>query len=178
MNSSDKTSKKVLPKTTLASLSNIQNHGNNLQPVKSVAEFLHRIRNIIKSYGNEQKNNFLFRGQVNEKWNVETSAYRRLIKRRGSAQVTEGVEWNYNRGLIQQYKLADFHSGNLSEIMKMDLGILAQLQHNGAATSLIDFSDNATIALWFACKNAKEKDGNNNNGKVFILYTGKENEFE
>jgi hypothetical protein len=32
-----------------------------------------------------------------------------------------------------------------------DLEILGDLQHNGAATCLVDFSKNLLISLWFAC---------------------------
>ena len=38
-----------------------------------------------------------------------------------------------------------------------DLEILAELQHIGAATCLIDFSHSVLVALWFACqKSSKE----------------------
>ena len=115
---------------------------------------------------------------------VETSAYRRL---KGEAKqeevleegITEEDELYYNLGLIQQFKHADFHSNYKSKIMQLDLGILAQLQHQGAATSLIDFTDNAMTALWFACKKSINSVGNdNNNGKVFILSTDGENKFD
>ena len=59
--------------------------------------------------------------------------------------------------------------------MEKDLSILAQLQHQGAATSLIDFSDNPLVALWFACKKNLNQDSSN--GKVFILSTGNESKF-
>ena len=48
-----------------------------------------------------------------------------------------------------------------------DLELLAELQHFGAATCLIDFTYNALIALWFACRKSipdPEKDG-----KVVVL---------
>ncbi len=37
--------------------------------------------------------------------------------------------------------------------------ILAQLQHEGAATGLIDFTEEPMVALWFACREYPEKDG-------------------
>lgn len=42
-----------------------------------------------------------------------------------------------------------------------DLEILADIQHNGGATCLVDFSKNLLTALWFACSNEKDdkKDG-------------------
>ncbi len=48
-----------------------------------------------------------------------------------------------------------------------DLRRLATLQHWGAATGLLDFTESALVALWFACEDASDKDGN-----VFILDIG------
>ena len=39
-----------------------------------------------------------------------------------------------------------------------ELEILADIQHNGGATCLIDFSKNILIALWFACQNDFDND--------------------
>ena len=40
-----------------------------------------------------------------------------------------------------------------------DLDILAQLQHHGAATGLIDFTFDPLVALWFACSDFDADDG-------------------
>ena len=40
-----------------------------------------------------------------------------------------------------------------------DLQLLAQLQHHGAATGLIDFTLDPLVALWFACDPEQEADG-------------------
>lgn len=40
-----------------------------------------------------------------------------------------------------------------------DLELLAQLQHQGAATGLIDFTLDPLVALWFACVGHPESDG-------------------
>ena len=47
-----------------------------------------------------------------------------------------------------------------------DLELLAELQHYGAATCLIDFSRNALVALWFACQQSSRGEAN---GKVFAV---------
>ena len=139
------------------------------EPIGSISDFLEAINNII---GDKNESKLLFRGQEDEMWKVETSAYRRL---KTEASHTEEDELHYNLGLIEQFKHEDFHSDYKSKIMQLDLGILAQLQHMGAATSLIDFSSNPLVALWFACKKRREPDSN---GKVFILSTGGESHFE
>lgn len=40
-----------------------------------------------------------------------------------------------------------------------DLNILADIQHNGGATCLVDFSKNILTSLWFACNNDLKSDG-------------------
>ena len=140
--------------------------------VKTLSGFLKQIDMIIKS---DTKKKFLFRGQENKRWEVETSACRRSKEEWNSDPMSEVNELYYNIRLIQQYKHADFHSRYFSEISKQDIGILAQLQHNGAATSLIDFSYNPLVALWFACQESPEAD---NDGTVFSLDITDEKTFE
>ena len=51
-----------------------------------------------------------------------------------------------------------------------DLEILAEFQHYGAATCLMDFTHNALVALWFACKkNSKDA---SKDGKVVAVRPG------
>ena len=161
------------------------------KPIRSIKEFIVKLED-------RREDSFLFRGQSNAAWDVESSAYRRLKKkfvRDGKGHVPEKQEKDYNIELISQAKMEDFYSESVSDIAKSQLGILAQLQHNRAATSLIDFSANPLVALWFACqesflsKNDNKKEGQTNinnkdsdnqeynkksNGKVFILNTTKE----
>lgn len=47
-----------------------------------------------------------------------------------------------------------------------DLEILGDLQHNGAATCLVDFSKNLLVSLWFACGGNTQQE----TGKDGILY--------
>ena len=175
MNSPDKTSKIGSISNDYNSLGNRQNPISNPPIISSVSEFLVHINKIIKP-DTAKGSKFLFRGQENKKWKIETSTYRRLKKESKHKSVSEEHELYYNIRLIEQFKQGDFHSGYSSEIMKLDLGILAQLQHLGAATSLIDFSDNPLVALLFACKTSSESDSND--GKVFILSTDDELKFE
>lgn len=46
-----------------------------------------------------------------------------------------------------------------------DLEILGDLQHNGAATCLVDFSRNVLISLWFACGGIKSSSSTDNDMK-------------
>lgn len=54
-----------------------------------------------------------------------------------------------------------------------DLEILGDLQHNGAATCLVDFSRNVLISLWFACggiKSSSSTDNDMNSEDAGVLY--------
>jgi hypothetical protein len=66
-----------------------------------------------------------------------------------NAAVTENVMREYERRLLSVARLAGH--GNTGRDLS-DLELLAKLQHHGAATRLVDFTRNASIALWFACR--------------------------
>ncbi len=146
-------------------MSNNKNNGS----VENVKDFLEHINKIVKPE-TQKASKVLFRGQESAEWPIETSAHRRLRGKSNEKIISEEQELYYNIRLIEQFKHGDFHSPNSSEMMKNDLGILAQLQHQGAATSLIDFSDNPLVALWFACQESP-KSVSDHNGQVFILST-------
>lgn len=53
---------------------------------------------------------------------------------------------------------------------KSDLDILADLQHNGTATCLVDFSYNFFAALWFACNTVEKQTNKKDDGYDGLLY--------
>ena len=106
---------------------------------------------------------YLFRGVKNETYKIEASASRRLPEEYGS---------NPNRLLrINEQLIEDARSGGHDEKdvrTLSDLELLAELQHFGAATCLIDFTRSALAALWFACESGTKKE-NGANGKVVAV---------
>ena len=97
----------------------------------------------------------VYRGQSNAGWGVTSGAYRRLEH----PHPTSAILLEYNKNLIKRSRR--YHE-ELKETIT-DINLLARLQHYGAATSLVDFTKNALVSLWFACQN-KSTDG-----KVFCL---------
>ena len=108
----------------------------------------------------------VYRGQPEASWELHSGALRRLRDAYGE---------DLPRNEDELRKLVDrYHSEQLILPMKVldgsalpDLQRLAVLQHQGAATGLLDFTEYPLVALWFACAESFDKDG-----RVFVLDIG------
>lgn len=126
-----------------------------IREVKTINELLDQ----IKTWSGD----FIYRGQANADWKLKSGAIRRL-----EAEWKEypelSVVMDYIRELIDNAKSLGLEFHGRLEGKSCDLKILAELQHNGAATKLLDFSKNILIALWMACSDEAEADG-----KIFAV---------
>ena len=125
---------------------------------------LPRVRSLngfLKWAAKFESGQFLFRGVSNTTYGIQASASRRIEKEdRNPAQLLK-----VNQDLIDKARLLGHDRQDGHHLS--DLELLAQLQHYGAATCLIDFTRNALVALWMACqRNTRHK---NANGKVFAV---------
>lgn len=103
---------------------------------------------------------YLFRGVSDEKYEIEASASRRLEKNGSDpAKLLE-----INREMISDARLEGHDKKNGQRLS--DLELLAELQHYGAATCLIDFTYSAQVALWMACRRRSKW---NVHGKIFAV---------
>ena len=108
----------------------------------------------------------VYRGQADADWEPESGAVHRLRKANGEdLPVDEGELRNL---------LAEYHRERLIMPMQVidgadlsDLQRLSVLQHQGAATGLLDFTENPLVALWFACTEEPDRDA-----RVFLLDVG------
>ena len=108
----------------------------------------------------------IFRGQSDQEWGLNSSAYRRLKKESEPLTLIEYL----TKVLIEPARSEGYAHQQNKELN--DLELLAKLQHNGAATCLIDFTANFHIALWFACVDDKT------DGKVFVVNRGNTQNFK
>ena len=104
---------------------------------------------------------YLFRGVPNDDFKIEAAAYRRLPKLSGNLSKLLEI----NKRLIEDARSLGHDQKNGQQLS--DLELLAELQHFGAATCLIDFSRSALVALWFACQQRTTEQ--ETNGKVFAV---------
>ena len=124
--------------------------------ITSVAEFQARLQEL-----EADEAGFLYRGQADAVWPVSCSAARRLTQdptKPIEDQLINSPLVGYLEFLIAKARMRGFLPPGFSETSP-DLELLAQLQHQGAATGLIDFTRQPYVALWFACNDAYEKDG-------------------
>lgn len=130
--------------------------GNVPMKISTVSEFL-------ECLGDEGASppECLYRGQADSEWRVDCSAIRRL-----EASTDQEMVLQLSGHLLMGYldvllREGSRYIGTCPELPSgsSELDLLAQLQHQGAATGLIDFTLNPLVALWFACTGNTDKDG-------------------
>ena len=132
---------------------------NENRRVKDVVEYLKEVSEVKAKWPNST---LAFRGQENEEWLLESSAERRLKASLPSQEeITDPLFLEYNEDLIKKCRLKNYDNREQKQLY--DLELLANLQHHGAATCLIDFTRNALVALWFASQKSDA------DGKVFVV---------
>lgn len=152
---------------------------NTPTEISSLTEYI----NLIDQLTNPGAS-YLYRGQENAEWQVNSSAYRRLLKMQTSVE-TSSLEIQTDADTDSFPKQADAETGLLADLFTCylkqivdevqlkypstyrnltPLECMAHLQHNKVATGLIDFTFSPLVALWFACDNQEDT-----KGKIFIL---------
>ena len=129
-----------------------------MTPSKVIARILGQSANMDRA---------VFRGHGKASWKLHSGAVRRLKEKHGK-QILEDTEKlrdlldkYHKKYLIRPMQIID--GKDMSDIQRLSI-----LQHQGAATGFLDFTENALVALWFACDEKPEKDG-----AVVILDIGK-----
>ncbi|WP_165027011.1 FRG domain-containing protein [Dysgonomonas sp. ZJ279] len=137
--------------------------------IQSVKDYMDKVSIYIKSVTVDgYKPRLLFRGQENKDWEVESGFYR--VKK---DELISKSDSQINRIMI------DYHKQYLSEIHKREtthlplknmskLSIIAEAQHLGGKTAIIDFTENPLVALYFACKQTTKK---GSIARIFVLDT-------
>lgn len=106
-----------------------------------------------------------YRGQAKAGWELRSGAVHRLQRAYGDHILDDE---NGLRRLV-----TDYHKDLIGRMEVIDgermpgWQRLSILQHQGAATGLLDFTESPLVALWFACQEEPDEDG-----KVFILDIG------
>ena len=124
--------------------------------IRSVSDYIKsliNINNIIDSKEDYFYKEILFRGQSNEDYTLIPS----LGRYKGGNEDVCHVERNMIE--IAKYSFPSVFSNDLEPIE-----LLSLLQHYGIPTRMLDLTENALVALFFACNGSPEK-----NGEVFVF---------
>jgi hypothetical protein len=132
---------------------------------------INNIDQYIKKLDNLVNRGFsTYRGQCCSSWSLEPGVIRRIKKTYagiGESGLLFSLSVDYVIGLLKKARANRYFKKN-----ECDLNVLAILQHYGAATPLLDFSNDPLVALYFACQPYEE----NNielDGKIFCInYSG------
>ena len=94
---------------------------------------------------NELPNNFIYRGHADSAWKLE-STLERTLGDKWSSELAKKCEDHYLNLFKSKYHI---YNGNEHE-PKSKLAWLSVMQHYGAPTRLIDFTESPYVALYFA----------------------------
>ena len=125
--------------------------------ISSLADYISKIADLTRT-----EEGYLYRGHENEKWKVDSSAYRRLKGQYGRNYPSDLLLYLWQSYLLQIIDEIQLRYPSTYRELK-PLECMAHLQHNKVATGLIDFTFSPLVALWFACADDKIK------GKVIML---------
>lgn len=157
----------------------VMNHENLLYGIEYVISFMNEVKTVtskrLKYYKYPQ---FIFRGiskfypyqsktgiNFPENKQVENDTIRSGLSVRldsydnNKPEIKPYIRANYVNILRDMIKTAKRHFPDKYQEEMSDLDILADIQHNGGATCLVDFSKNVLTALWFACNADTDADG-------------------
>lgn len=116
--------------------------------INSLSEYIQNLHSLrskyFLGYGNHLAE-LLFRGHADVNYKLLPS----LAREPNSV----AREWNYVE--LAKYKLPDVFRDGMSPVE-----LLALLQHYGVPTRLLDVTENALVALYFACCSEPNRDGN------------------
>ena len=121
----------------------------------------------------------VYRGQSNSKWKLRSSATRYLSGTRDDSSLQPIVFISYHKDILMKARREGFGIEYGQELF--DLQLLAELQHFGAPTGLLDFTWNPLVAMWFASRDGS-RDGKlfsintNNPGNVYGILGNKANQ--
>lgn len=125
----------------------------NADVVNNVKEFISALAKISSKHSEHE---LVWRGQSNADWPIRSTLSRAIARRKDTERATED-----DLNTAETEILESVHNWGLSpaELASIPLHILAELQHAGAPTRLLDVTRDPEIAAWFAVKDESDDDG-------------------
>lgn len=145
--------KNAAPRASRSAAAFFSTHEVEVDDVGSLLKALYQLQSV------QHEHRLVWRGQQDATWEVHSSLYRRLAK---NGPVTEDRRVAAEREAIRQAAV-------WGETRARPLEFLADLQHYGAPTRLIDVSSDPEVACWFAVEEHPDHD----NADALVLAWGR-----
>ncbi len=134
---------------------------NSSQKPETAAQFF---KGFLDQTINQGNKGILYRGLSDATREVSSSLYRRLsisgcVDSQPDVKIRQ-IHRDANEKIIKSAEHQGYHSESGGKLNT--LKTLANLQHYGVATGLIDFTRNPLVALWFACQKINDEEANKN----------------
>lgn len=110
---------------------------------------------LLLDFFARQGETWIFRGQANSKWPLETSLERAFKKFK---LTDKNARYAAERHIIEMGDRVLCQYRDISSLIKDKLDLLAFIQHFGGVTRLLDFTDSFPVALFFASESASDSD--------------------
>lgn len=122
-------------------------------PIRSLSEYLQRIVDITSKERKDHSKALFYRGHADSSWKLEPAVYR-----------TDQNGKSYRDVELQMYQAMLRRSPQAFQDCKTTFERLVKMQHYGLPTRLLDLTQSPLVALYFACREKNEKDG-----EVFVI---------
>lgn len=139
----------------------------NATYISSVSDYLNRIQEFYEQYpnavpvNNPIKNAFLFRGMEDKQYQLLPSIFREMMTTLNGTKETN-INKKYLAFCSEMSILENFIQDASAYISQYDtnnyIRWLELAQHYGVPTRLLDWTENALVALYFACESNKNCD--------------------
>lgn len=134
---------------------------NKLQGLDAIGRILHILNEYSKSERQLCASQYIYRGIYSYYRNTDCKSTGHIIQSGLDIRLQQTVkEYDEKDYLLELNRLISDAKKKFPHVYNTcDLNILADIQHNGGATCLIDFSRNILTALWFTCQSDFDKCG-------------------
>lgn len=121
-----------------------------LEILSQISDKSDKLNQYYNTANSQRKFSIVYRGQSNSGWGIIPSIFRGC---------------NCNQFVIE-HRLINEYIAKFPEFSSQPkINAIADMQHYGIPTRLIDWTTNPLVALYFACNDEKQKE---NDGKIFI----------